>query len=331
MTTRWLRRGTHGLVAAAVLMIASEPHGDPLERATCSLQLMVEDLRGALRDGSPALRSYMKILLKEAALRFPVDELEAALAAERDPEVLEALGVALATRASNAGEPAIIDAVVDRVRGDEDPALRAAALRGLRGVGSVEMLAKTREVSYADFVRDPSPEVRAAAADNLVHESAAVYFGHEAAVSDAAVAAAAASPDPAVTARLLADTSMEQVGAEAVATLMEQLGSADAGVRAAAARALGGVGGAHAEAARRALVARYGGDAAREVRAAILEGLVHLGLGGARPVLESLRGVDPELGSEIDAWLQVLAMNLQEWSLIQREKQRLQQQQQQQP
>jgi hypothetical protein len=320
-------RGRHpaALAALAALLLATaEPHGDPLERATCSLEVVLADLRGALADGSPALQRYVQTLLKEAALRLPVEELRAALAAERDPRVLEALGVALATRASNAGQPALIGPILERARADQDPALRAAALRGLRGVGSVEMMQQARAGSYAELVRDPSPEVRAAVADNLIHESAAVYFGHDAAVSDAAVAAAAASPDPALAARLLAETSMERAGAESVTALVEQLAAADATVRAAAARALGGVSGAHADPARRALVARYGPEGAREVQVAILEGLVHLGLSGARPLLESLRAVHPDLTSEIDAWLQVLAMNLQEWSIVLREKQRLQ-------
>ncbi|HTE53224.1 MAG TPA: HEAT repeat domain-containing protein [Kofleriaceae bacterium] len=334
-SSRW--SGAALLVALSSLLLAAGPGGSgqpvqpaqpgaagrPLESAPCSLRVMVEDLRGALADGSPSLQRYMLTLLKEAALRMPVDELRAAFAAERDPKVLEALGIALATRASNTGEPAVIESIVDRARGDADPALRAAALSGLRGVGSVEMMNKARGATYADFLRDPAPAVRAAAVDKLVHEDAQVYFGHEGPVSDAAVKAAAASSDPALAARLLAEVSMEAAGPESVATLVQQLGSADPTLRAAAARALGGVGGAHSETARRALVERYGADDAREVRVAILEGLVQLGLGGARPVLESLRGVDPELGPEIDAWLQVLAMNLQQWSIILREKQRL--------
>jgi hypothetical protein len=301
------------------------PQGSPLRRAPapCSVSTMVEQLRGALTDGSPALQRYMLELLKEAALRMPLDELRAAFAAERNPRVLEALGVALATRASNSGEAAAVESIVDRARGDGDPALRAAALRGLRGVGSVEMLAKTRGATYADFMRDASPEVRLAAADNLLHEDEKVYFGHEGPVTDAAVKAAAASPDPGVAAKLLGRISMEAAGPESITALVQQLGASDPALRAAAARALGGVGGAHAETARRALLERYRAEKAREVRAAILEGLVRLGLGTARPILESLRGVDPELAPEIDAWLQVLSLNLQEWSLVLREKQRL--------
>jgi hypothetical protein len=322
-----LHPGLRALAVASFLLLlgAGEPGGKPApEAAPCSLPAMVEDLRAALKDGSPALKKYMKLLLKEAALSMPADELRAAFAAERDPGVLEALGGALATRLSNTRDLALAEPILDRARTDGDPALRAAALRGLRGIGSVEVMEKAGRVSYEDFVRDPSPEVRAAAAENLIHESAKVYFGHERSVSEAAVKTAAACPDPALAAKLLAETSMEQVGPEAVRTLVEKLGADNAELRAAAAKALGDVPAAQAEMAKRALVERYRVESAGGVRAAILEGIVHLGLAGARPTLEALRGVDAALAPEIDLWLKVLAMNLQEWSLILREKQRLQ-------
>jgi hypothetical protein len=326
MRSLWLHHGARALAAVALLLLvgAGEPGGrPPPEKAPCSLPGMVEDLRAAMRDGSPALRKYMKLLLKEAALAMPAEELRAAFAAERDPGVLEALGAALATRSSNTRELALVEPILDRARRDADPALRAAALRGVRGIGSVEAMEKTGGVSYADFARDPSPEVRAAAADNLIHESAKVYFGHERAVSEAAVKAAAACPDPALAAKLLAETSMEQVGPEGARTLVEKLGAESAELRAAAARALGDVPAAQAETAKRALVERYRVEGALEVRAAILEGIAHLGLSAARPTLEALRGVDAALAKEIDAWLAALAMNLQEWSLTLREKKRI--------
>lgn len=318
------RTSTLAGISLLVLLVGiSRPDAQPARRAPCSLAVLIDGLRAAMKDGSPALQSYMKALLKESALRLSLPELHAAFAAERDPKVVEALGVALATRASNVGEPAIIEPILQRARGDADAVLRAAALRGLKGVGSVEMMEKVGRGSYADFVRDPAPEVRAAAADNLIFESAEVYFGHERAVSEAAVKAAAASRDPVLAAKLLAETSMEQVGSRAVGTLVEQLASGATELRAAAARALGGVPGAEAERATRALVERYRIEVERGVRAAILEGLVRLGLGGARPTLESLRTIDPALAPEIDAWLRVLAMNLQEWSIVLREKQRI--------
>jgi hypothetical protein len=312
-----------GIPMLVLLVGISHPEAQPARRAPCSLAVLIDGLRAAVKDGSPALQSYMKTLLKESALRLPLPELRAAFAAERDPKIVEALGVALAARASNAGEAAIIEPILQRARGDADTALRAAALRGLKGVGSVEMMEKVGRVSYADFVRDPAPEVRAAAADNLIFESAEVYFGHDRAVSETAVKAAAESRDPVLAARLLAETSMEQVGSRAIGTLIEKLASDATELRAAAARALGDVPGAEAERATRALVERYRIEVERGVRTAILEGLVQLGLGGARPTLESLRNIDPALAPEIDAWLRVLAMNLQEWSIVLREKQRI--------
>ncbi|HEU4413114.1 MAG TPA: hypothetical protein VFS43_48180 [Polyangiaceae bacterium] len=322
------RRRSAALAAAALALLAgaAEPEGSAPapEREPCSLPGMVDDLRAALHDGSPALQKYQKFLLKEAAMRVPPERLRAAFAAERDPGVLEALGAAIASRASNAGEPAAFAPVVERARRDADPALRAASLRGLRGFGSVEAMAASGRTSYADFARDPAPEVRQAAAENLLHESQKVYFGHERAVSEAAVEAAAALADPALAAKLLAGTSMEQAGPAAVEKLVEKLSADDAGLRAAAAKALGDVSAAQAGAAQRALLERYRAEPEREVRAAILEGLAHLGLGAAAPTLESLRGVDPALAPEIDAWLKALATGLQEWSLIVREKQRLQ-------
>ena len=325
--SRPLRHGARALAAVSLVLLvgAAEPEGrPPPERAPCSLPAMIDDLRSALQDGSPSLRKYMKLLLKEAALGMSPAELRAAFDAERDPAVLEALGAALAARASHAEDPKLVEPVLDRARRDKDPAARAGALRGLRGSSSVETMAKTGGASYESFARDAAPEVREAAADNLIQESAEVFFGHDRAVSEAAVKAAAACPDPALSAKLLTNTSMEQVGPEAVRTLIEKLGSGSAELRAAAARALGGVPAAHASEATRALVERYRVDTERDVRAAILEGIVHLGLGGARPTLESLRGLDPALAPEIDAWLQVLKMGLQEWSIILREKQRLQ-------
>ena len=59
------------------------------------------------------------------------------------------------------------------------------------------------------------------------------------------------------------------------------------------------------------------------VRRAVLEALVHLGMSTALPLLESLRGVDAALVPEIEQWRAALQSGLQEWSLVQREKQRL--------
>jgi hypothetical protein len=61
------------------------------------------------------------------------------------------------------------------------------------------------------------------------------------------------------------------------------------------------------------------------VRKALLRSIAELGFAGAIPELQKLRSVDPSLTAEVDAWIRVLSLNLQEWSLILREKQRLQQ------
>lgn len=61
------------------------------------------------------------------------------------------------------------------------------------------------------------------------------------------------------------------------------------------------------------------------VRKALLQSVAQLGFEGAIPDLQRLRAMDPGLAREADAWIQVLGMGLQEWSLLLREKQRLQQ------
>jgi HEAT repeat protein len=304
--------------------VATEPQATVLKPATCTVEGMLDDVRAALKSGSPALRKYVKLRLKEAALAMPADSLQAALARERDPGVLEALGAALSTKASNAEDPTLVQPLLARASGDADPAVRAAAVRSLRATPSVEFMEKNGGVvTYEQLVRDPSPEVRAAAVDNLVAESAEVYSGHDRRVSEAAVAAAAAAEDPAVAAKLLGEVSMEAVGPDAVEQVRKQLRSEDPALRASAATAMGGVPGASSEGAMRSLVDLFKTDTDPGVRKAALLGIARLGMSNARPVLESLRGVDRGMDPEIEAWLAALSLNLQEWELLFREKQRL--------
>jgi HEAT repeat protein len=304
--------------------LATGPQPTPLKPATCTVEGMLDDVRAALKGGSPAFQRYVKMRLKEAALAMPAESLQAALARERDPGVLEALGAALATKASNAESPALVQPLLARATSDSDPAVRAAAVRGLRGVPSVEFMEKNGGVvNYEQLVRDPSPEVRTAVAENLVAESAEVYSGHDRRVSEAAVATAAAAEDPAVAAKLLGEVSMEAVGPEAVEKVRKQLRSEDPGLRAAAATAMGGVPGTESEGALRSLVDLFKTEQDPAVRKAALQGIARLGMARSRPVLESLRGVDRAMDPEIDAWLSALSLNLQEWELLLREKQRL--------
>ncbi|ABF92003.1 hypothetical protein MXAN_6493 [Myxococcus xanthus DK 1622] len=311
------------LVALSSLTPVTARAEATLRPAQCTVQGMLDDVRVAMKNGSPALKRYVKMRLKEAALAMPAESLLAALHGERDPEVLEALGAALATKASNAENPGLIQPLLARATGDADPALRAAAVRGLRGVPSVEFMEKNGGVvTYEQLVRDASPEVRAAVADNIVSESADVYSGHDRRVSEAAVSVATASEDPAVAAKLLREVSMEAVGHEAVEQVTRQLRAENPELRAAAATALGGVPGGASAGARGSLVDLFREDKDPAVRKAALQGIARLGQAHAVPVLESLRGVDRAMDAEIDAWVSVLKLNLQEWELVLREKQR---------
>lgn len=322
------RMGRAALLSALVWLVpapalATGPTAS-LRQATCTVEGMLDDVREALKGGSPALQRYVKLRLKEAALAMPAASLQAALARERDPAMLETLGAALATKASNAESPELVQPLLARASGDADPAVRAAAVRALRAVPSVEFMAKNGGVvTYEQLVRDPAPEVRTAVAENIVAESLEVYSGHDRTVSEAAVATAAAAQDPAVAAKLLGEVSMERVGPEAVETVTRQLRSEDPGLRAAAATALGGVPGTSAEGARSSLVELYRSEKDPAVRKAALQGIARLGQAGATPLLESLRGVDRSMDPEIDAWLSALKLNLQEWELLLREKQRI--------
>jgi hypothetical protein len=73
----------------------------------------------------------------------------------------------------------------------------------------------------------------------------------------------------------------------------------------------------------RALTEHYATERSPAVRGAILEGLAHLGLSKAVPVLRGLKGVDRELDGEIDTWLTLLASQPQTWNLLLRDKQTL--------
>ncbi len=311
------------LFAAPVALAQDMSVNRPLNPAVCTFEGMVDDVRGALRTGSPAFKRYVRERLKESVLALPPEVLQAAVERERDPEVLEVLSAALSAQVSRMEKPEVLQPLLTRATKDADPAARAAAVRGMRGIGSVDAMAKSgSRVTYEQLIRDPAPEVRQAVVENLVHENAKVYFGHDQGVSEAAISAALASRDPEATARLLREVSTEQVGPEAVRRLSEPLRSESPAVRAAAATALGGVPAASTPGARASLVEAYRTDKDPAVRKAALEGIARLGQSGARPLLESLRGVDPAMDPEIDAWLSAMKLNLQEWHLLLREKQR---------
>ena len=295
---------------------ANEPQA---ESAMCALDWVIESARTGLHQGSDAYKKYLRALIKEAALTMPVDALRAAVEKETDPAVLEALGAALATRASYDEDPTMLAVLLERAARDGDPKLRAAALRGLRATGSVEtMMSFDDSFGYEALVKDPSPEVRAVVADNLVAENQEVYGGRDARVADTAARVAAASPDPAIAERILSSISMEQASGETVAGLRESLAAADPRLRAGAALALGSA--PPDPATPQALVAQFRRERELEVRKAILHALARHGQATAVPLLTSLRGESPVLDAEIDAWIAALGLGLQEWHLIVREK-----------
>ena len=172
------------LLAAATCLLpaAAGAQGGtpPLQQTTCSFSGMVQELRGALKTGSPAYRRYALEQLKMAAKALPPEELLAAVEQEREPDVLEALGKALASKAGYVEDPTLVQPLLQRAQGDADPNLRAAAVKGLRATGSVDLMARNGDVvTYEQLIRDSSPVVREAVADNLLEENAEVYFGHD--------------------------------------------------------------------------------------------------------------------------------------------------------
>jgi hypothetical protein len=141
-------------------------------------------------------------------------------------------------------------------------------------------------------------------------------------VAEKAVALAQEVTDPKVQAGLLTATSIEAARAPAVATVRGLLEKAESPeVRAAAARALGTVRASEAASTMKALAAHYAVEQERTVRGALLEGIAHLGLGGAVPVLQQLREMDPSMRDEVDGWLALLASNPQTWTLLMQDKQ----------
>ena len=291
-----------------------------LQAESCSLDGLLEQIRRGLRSRSPAYRRYVRTLLQESAVHLSATELRAAFSREKDPVLVEHLAAALAARTERGVDETALQTAAGRALGDSDPAVRAATLRGLRRTSAT---ASTGDL-YQRMVRDPSPEVRQEAATNLIEDNQHVYSGHHGPAADSAVAAAAAASDVGVTSRILGSLSTEAVGPGAVDTLKRLLRSDEPDVRRAAALALGGVPAAEMARARDDLVSVYRDEQDPAVGKALLQSIARLGFTGAVPELQKLRSLHPGLRAEVDAWIRVLGLGLQEWSLILREKQRLQ-------
>nr|WP_245918730.1 HEAT repeat domain-containing protein [Melittangium boletus] len=311
-----------GLLAPASALAAPPSAEAPaLQGETCSLEGLLGQIRHGLGSKSEAYKRYLRTLLSESAVNLPLGELQAAFEREYDPVMVEHLAAALVARTERGLEDEAMESVARRALGDRDPALRAATVRAMRQTGALE---RTGDM-YERLMRDPSPEVRQEAATNLITDNREVYGGRDGKAADTAVAAAAASSDPEVTARILGNLMTGEVSADSARTLENLLGSDSAQVRAAASTALGGVPAAQMASARETLGAQYRAETDPQARKAMLASIARLGFSSAVPELKRLREVDPRLAPEIDAWTRVLEMNLQEWSLIQSAKQRLSQ------
>lgn len=293
--------------------------GPALQGESCSVEGLMDSIRRGLGSKSEAYKKYLRTLLRESAATLPDAELRAAFERETDPLMAEHLAAALVARTERGADPSAIKAVAKRAVEDRDPAVRAATVRSMRRTSALE----TTGDMYERLVRDPSPEVRQEAATNIVEDIREVYAGFHGPASDAAVSAAAASTDPKVTAKILGNMDTQKIGADSASKLQSLLRSDSAEVRAAAATALGGVPAEQMASARESLLSMYRGERDAGVRKALLQGIAQLGFSSAVPELQRLRSVDPSLAPEIDTWIRVLSMDLPEWNLILRERQRL--------
>ncbi|MBZ4419563.1 HEAT repeat domain-containing protein [Myxococcus sp. RHSTA-1-4] len=301
--------------------LASPDPAPALRAETCSVEGLMDSIRRGLGSKSEAYKKYLRTLLRESAVTLPDAELRAAFERETDPVMLEHLAAALVARTEREADSDALGVVAKRILEERDPALRVASLRALRRTSAIE---NTGDL-YERLVRDASPEVRQEAATNLIEDNLHVYSGHHGPAADLAVSAAAASSDPKVASRILDSISTEHISAESADRIKSLLRSDDAAVRAAAANALGGVPAEQMAGARETLLAMYRDERDSGVRKMLLQSIAQLGFAAAIPDLQRLRGMDPALTPEVDAWIRALGMGLQEWSLLLREKQRLQQ------
>jgi len=294
---------------------------EPLRPVSCELVSLLEELREALQDGSPASQRYLQAVVTQVAAAEPFDHLQALVAQERDPGPLEVLAQAVVVRShtlQRIGDPAELRPLLDRLATEADPALRAALVRPL---------GKTIEPSqglYARLIQDPAAEVREAVVANILAEQL-IGYGHvpEIAERAIAVAAAARAVDPEAGAQILENVIIKTAGTASVEKVLDLLQADNARLREGAATALGTVGASETHRVAEALVAQYRSEPNMEVRKSIIQAIVHMGFANTIPTLESLRGSDSTSDAEIDVWLAALQLDRQEWEPLLREKEQL--------
>jgi HEAT repeats len=301
----------------------SLPPGGLLQPVPCALEPLVEEYRQG--KGSPAYRRYVVEQLRGLVETLPPEQLWAKLEAEQDPEVLEALSALGVTRFNLTGERSVLERLVDKTAHEPDARRRAVMVGALKvsGEPASEVLARSESTrhAYREWVKDAAPEVREAVVENLKDE-ARRGFGRSQGVAEQAVALAREASDPKTAAGLLGASSLEGARTPAVNSVHELLQKSEhPEVRAAAAKALGTVAVGEAGRTMKVLTERFATEGAKEVRSAILEGIAHLGLSNAEPVLRRLKGVHGEQDGELDTWLELLASKPQTWTLLQQDKQ----------
>jgi hypothetical protein len=297
---------------------ALPPDAEPLKAVPCELSTLLEEYRKGR--ASPAYRRYVREQLRGLVESLPAETLWSRLLSERDPELLAVVAEAWVLRYTVSQDGAVVARLVEHLSQERDPKLRATLVRALAHTGepSTELLGdrvlRGKDV-YRDWVKDASPEVRAAAVENF-REEAARNFGRFRGVAEKAVSLATVAEDPATAAGLLTSTSIEAAGGAAVGKVRGLLASEHPEVRAAAARALGTSPVSELSESMDSLAARYAAETDASVRSALLESISRLGLTQAVPVLQKLRGVDPEMQAEVDGWLALLATRPQTWDLL---------------
>ena len=329
-TARDATRGREANLRAGIAASRAGGREGPLERAECSLDHAIAELRAASRSGSAAYRAYALDVMVDLAHRLPLERVLSMFEGERDPLVLEALGRVLCKCYAENGDGAVLDRLLARAQRDPDPARRAAVVRALGATEdpSGAALRAHGGVTYDALVRDPDPSVRDAVVANLGMDIEA-SAGHEPSTSSEALRVAQAATAPATRAAILERVSLEAASASDVATARAMLDADGASwrVRTAAARALGTVGAGHARETFDALVARYREPQPRSVRIAILAAIVQIRFAAAIPALEALEPIDGSLVPEIEAWIAALRGGAQLYSRLEQEKERYQREQ----
>lgn len=295
----------------------------PIDTVDCQQVDFLAELRAATKSGSPAYQRYVSDMFLASARYRSVGELVALFEAESDPTALAALGQSLCMVYDSTGDASVFDTMLGRLRGEADPALRAAIVRSLGGTTepSSQVLREVADLSYADLARDPAPEVRAAVVENLRADIDA-SGGHDPVASANALEAAAGAVDADTQVALLESVSLERAEPAELERARALLDAGGHATRAAAARALGTAPPSRAEETVDELARRYRDEPHEGARRAILEAIARLRFAAAIPVLEKLRPVDPRLEGEIDAWGWALGRGWQLWPQIRRDKER---------